>query len=149
MSKKRPSSDASPRQLPLPMFKGRSNAFRAGMLARKDAVHEALTSGLSSCGLSREDVAAEMSRLTGEPITRAHLDNWCAESKRDWRFPLEYVTAFCVVTGDYGLVAAVLDGTGQGLADEETRSFAELGRAIVEERKIAAKLRGIKGNFGI
>jgi hypothetical protein len=131
------------------MFKGRSNAFRAGLLARKNAVHEALTHGLSSCGLPREDVAQEMSRLTGEPITRAHLDNWCAESKRDWRFPLEYVTAFCIVTGDYGLVAAVLDGTGQGLADEETRSFAELGKTIVEERKIAAKLRGIKGNFGI
>jgi hypothetical protein len=131
------------------MFKGRSNAFRAGMLARKDAVREALTSALSSCGLSREDVAAEMSRLTGEHISRGHLDNWCSEGKRDWRFPCEYVTAFCIVTGDYGLVAAVLDGTGQGLADEETRAFAELGKTIVEERKIAAKLRGIKGNFGI
>jgi len=131
------------------MFGGRSNAFRAGMLARKDAVREALTHGLSNCGLSREDVAQEMSRLTGEHISRGHLDNWCSEGKRDWRFPAEYMTAFCIITGDYGLVAAVLDGTGQGLADEETRSFAELGRAIVEERKIAAKLRGIKGNFGI
>jgi len=149
MSKNRPASDTHPKQLPLPMFKGRSNAFRAGMLARKDAIREALTSGLSSCGLSREDVAAELSRLTGEHISRAHLDNWCSEGKRDWRFPLEYVTAFCVVTGDYGLVAAVLDGTGQWLADEETRAFAELGQTIVEERKIAAKLRGMKGNFGI
>jgi hypothetical protein len=99
--------------------------------------------------MSREDVAAEMARLTGEPISRGHIDNWCSEGKRDWRFPLEYVTAFCVVTGDYGLVAAVLAGTGQGLADEETRAFAELGQTIVEERKISAKLRGMKGNFGI
>jgi hypothetical protein len=131
------------------MFKGRSNAFRAGTLARKNAVQEALTYSLSGCGMSREDVAAEMARLTGEPISRGHIDNWCSEGKRDWRFPLEYVTAFCVVTGDYGLVAAVLAGTGQGLADEETRAFAELGQTIVEERKISAKLRGMKGNFGI
>ena len=141
MAKKRTSSDTHPGQLTLPIPHGGITGIRAGRLCRKEAVREALTQALAGCGMSREEVAAEMTRLTGEPISRNHIDNWCSEAKREWRFPLELATAFCRITGDYGLVEAVLDGTGLGLADERTMKAAEYGRLLAEEKKRAVKKR--------
>ena len=117
MTKKRTSPDIAPRQLLLPLQNGGTNSIRAGRLCRKNAVREALTHALSACDLSREDVAAELTRVTGEAISVNHLHNWCSDAKKEWRFPLELATAFCQITGDFGLIAAVLDGTGMGLAD--------------------------------
>lgn len=141
MAKKRTPSDTDHRQLCLPIQNGGTNTIRAGRLCRKDAVREALTQALAACGLSREDVAEEMTRLTGEAISRNHLDNWCSDAKREWRFPLELATAFCRITGDYGIIGAILEGTGQGLADERTLKAAEYGRLLAEEKKRAAKKR--------
>lgn len=141
MTKKRTSADSGQRQLKLPIGNGGSNALRAGTLARKQAVREALTKALAGCALTREDVAEELTRLTGEAISRTHLDNWCAEAKREWRFPLELAGAFCRITGDWGVLAAILDGSGYALADTQTMKAAEYGRLLVEEKKRAAKKR--------
>lgn len=149
MTKKSASSDTKTRQLPLPLIQGRTNAVRAGMLARKEAVREALTLDLADCGLSREAVASEVSRLAGERISRNHLDNWCSDAKREWRLPLEFVTALCAVTGSPRLLHAVLDGTGHVLADEETMTLAEYGRILVEDKKRAAKRRELQERLGL
>jgi len=149
MAKKTTVSAGTPRQLTLPLFQGRTNTIRAGMLARKDAVREALTQDLAECGLSRDDVAAEMSRLTGEPISRNHLDNWCSDAKREWRFPAEFSTAFCAVTGGTRVLQAILDGTGHGLADEKTMTLAEYGQILVEDKKRAAKRRKLQERLGL
>ena len=147
MPKKRASSDTGPRQLCLPLQNGGTNTILAGRLCRKDAVREALTQALAACGMSREDVASEMTRLTGEAISRNHLDNWCSDAKREWRFPLELATAFCRITGDYGVVAAILEGTGHRLADELTMKAARLGVLAVEKKKLAQEERELFGEL--
>lgn len=149
MTKKRALADVASKQLPLPLVQGRTNAVRAGMLARKEAVREALTLDLAECGLSREAVASEVSRLTGERISRNHLDNWCSDAKREWRLPLELVTALCAVTGSLRLLRAVLDGTDTMLADEETMTLAEYGRILLEDKKRAAKRRELQERLGL
>lgn len=147
MTKKRTLPDTGPRQLCLPIRNGGTNAIRAGRLCRKEAVREALTQALAVCGMSREDVAEEMTRLTGEAISRNHLDNWCSEAKREWRFPLELATAFCRITGDYGLIEAILAGTGHRLADELTMKAARLGVLAVEKKKLAQEERELFGEL--
>lgn len=141
MAKKRPRSDTAPGQLVLPLHFGGTNCIRAGHLCRKNSVREALTHALASCGMSREDVASEMTRLTGEAVSVNHLHNWCSDAKKEWRFPLELATAFCKITGDFGLIEAVLDGTEMGLADAHTLKAAEYGKLLAEEKKRAAKKR--------
>jgi len=141
MTKKRGSSDTARGQLLLPLCSGGTNSIRAGNLSRKDAVREALTHALAACPMSREEVAEELSRLTGEAISRNHLDNWCSTGKREWRFPCELTTAFCRITGDFGLVVAVLEGTGFGLADDRTLKAAQYGRMLAEEKKRTAMKR--------
>lgn len=147
MTKKRPHSVLGPRQLSLPLHDSATNTTRAGMLARKDAVRESLTQALAGCGMSREEVAAEMTRLTGESVSRNHIDNWCSDAKREWRFPLEFVTAFCQITGNYALIEAVLTGTGQRLADERTIKAARLGVLAVERKKLAREERELFGEL--
>lgn len=130
-------SDCKEHVLPLPM----ENRNRAGRLGRKEAVREALTLALGKCSLSREAIAAELSRLTGEAVSVNHIHNWCSEAKREWRFPLEIATALCLITGDFGILGAVLEGTGLSLANEQERMAADLGRMVVEEKQRAAKRR--------
>lgn len=125
----------------LPVGNQGTHAIRAGHLGRKDAVREALTLALGHCSLSREDIAAELSRLTGEAVSVNHLHNWCSEAKREWRFPLEMATALCRITGDFGIIQAVLEGTGHWLANEAERTAAEFGRLVAEEKQRAAKKR--------
>jgi hypothetical protein len=58
-----------------------------------------LSEALKHCPLSRWQVAARMSELTGQEITKAMLDSWTAESKEDHRFPAIFLPAFCEATG--------------------------------------------------
>lgn len=141
MSKRRTASVTDPRQLLLPLHNGATNTIRAGLLARKDAVREALTVAMTGCPLSRDEIAQELSRLTGEQISATHLNNWSSEAKREWRFPAEYAAAFCRITNDSGVLGAILDGSGYGLADEKTIVAARYGRLLAEKKKRAQQER--------
>lgn len=134
-------ADSRQYELPLPLKKEGTLAIRAGRLGRKNAVREALTMALSNSAMSREEIAAELSRLTGEAVSVNHINNWCSEAKREWRFPLEMATALCMITGDFGIMEAVLEGTGHWLANERTMAAAEYGQLVAEEKKRAAKKR--------
>lgn len=149
MTKRRATLDIGPKQLLLPFHSGGTNTIRAGRLCRKDAVREALTEALAACQLSREAVAVEMSRLTGEAVSVNHLNNWCSEAKREWRFPLELATAFCLITCDFGLISAILDGTGRDLANEESKVLEEYGRVLVQKRKAAIQERKLLEKLGV
>jgi hypothetical protein len=118
-------------------------------MGRKDAVREALTEALESCPLTREQIASEMSRLTGESITINHINNWTSGAKRDWRFPLEYASALVVITGDAGIIAAVLDGTGMAMLDEGDQMYVEYGRLVVEEKQRQKKKRALMQQLGV
>ena len=49
--------------------------------------------------LSRYEVAARMSELTGIEITKSMLDNFSAESHEKHRFPCQFLPAFVITTG--------------------------------------------------
>ena len=148
MAKKHHSLDKAPRQLLLPLVNGGTNTIRAGKLGRHNAIREALTSALASSSLSREEFAAEMSRLTGESLSTNHLNNWCSTAKKDWRFPMEYAAAFCLIAQDFGLFEAALEETGRELADEESKVLAEYGRVLVQKRRAASKERELLERLG-
>jgi hypothetical protein len=148
MAKKRTSLARAPHQLLLPLGTSGTNTIRAGRLGRHEALREALTSALANCPLSREEFAAEMSRLTGESLSVNHINNWASSAKKDWRFPMEFAAAFCLVAGDFGLFEAALDGTGRELADEESRVLAEYGRVLVAKKRAACKERELLEKLG-
>jgi len=59
----------------------------------------AISEALKNCPSSRWQVAARMSELTGQEITKAMLDSWTAESKEHHRFPAIVLPAFCEAVG--------------------------------------------------
>lgn len=63
-------------------------------------------------GRSREDVAARMSELTGERISKDMLNAMTAESHQGHRFPLQWLPAFVEATGCYDLLTQIAELVG-------------------------------------
>jgi hypothetical protein len=59
----------------------------------------AISQALKNCPLSRWQVAARMSELTGQDITKSMLDSWTSEAKEAHRFPAIFLPAFCEAVG--------------------------------------------------
>lgn len=60
---------------------------------------EAISATIKGCPRSRYEIAARMSELIGQEITKTTLDSWTAESKDGHRFPAIFLSAFCEATG--------------------------------------------------
>jgi len=58
-----------------------------------------ITQCVKRCPLSRWQIAAQMSELLNQDISKYMLDTWTAESKEYHRFPAEYLPAFCKAVG--------------------------------------------------
>lgn len=133
--------DNRTKQMSLPFMTNPSFEYPKGSLRRHESVEEAVQLTLSSCPLSREEIADEMSRLLIEDVTKNHLQNWAAESKNGWRMPLEWAAAFCIVTNDTRVIKAALRGSGINILDDNEMVYYEIGKAEEEKREITAKLK--------
>ncbi len=90
--------------------------------------------------LSRYEVAARMSDLIGQEITKSMLDNWSAESHEKHRFPCQFLPAFVIATGGQRRAFEVLSrhcGLFALPGPEALR--AEIQRLDEEERRIKAE----------
>lgn len=56
---------------------------------------------IAASGLSRYQISAKMSELLDQEVTANMLYNWTAESKEQYRFPAEFLPAFCEVVKSY------------------------------------------------
>lgn len=114
---------------------------------------ELISQALKNCPLSRWQVAARMSELTGHEITKAMLDSWTAESKEAHRFPAIYLPAFCEAVGDseplrmLGKLVGVFVLPGpEALRAEIHRIEEEINRKQTEKRKRLVFLKEMEGN---
>jgi len=136
--------DRRAEQLALPLMFSKSFDHPAESFRRKPAVLEAVRATLKQCerrGLTRDQIADEMSRLLGENVTKNHLANWAAESKNGYRMPLEWAAAFCLITNDNSAIKAAFRGSGINVLDDADIVYFEIGKAIEEKRERDAKLK--------
>lgn len=143
MSKTMAKPDRRMVQLTLPLSDLASQQRRSGSLRAKEAVKEALKAALARCGLSREVVADELTRLTGEDISIHTLNNWVAPGKDDRCVPLEYAGALAVITGDSAFVQVAVEAAGLLVLTAEQAPYYELGRITAEDRARAAARKAI------
>lgn len=80
-------------------YTNETSARPAGSFDIDSQFRELISQALKNCPLSRWQVAARMSELTGQEITKAMLDSWTAESKEAHRFPAIFLPAFCEAVG--------------------------------------------------
>lgn len=107
-----------------------------------------LSEALKACPLSRTDVAARMSELTGDTITKHQLDAWTAESREGWRFPLEYLAAFEVAVGTTALSAWIASVRGGKLLMGKEALDAEIGKLERMKEDAARKIKQLKLAMG-
>lgn len=128
-------------QLTLPLSSLPSQRLKTGSLRTSETVKDALRQALRNCGLSRETVADELTRLTGENVSIHQINNWAAPGKDDRSIPLEQLAALTAVTGDDGLARAALECAGWSVLGPEQRAYYELGRMTAEDRQRTRKRR--------
>jgi len=128
-------------QLTLPLSSLPSRQFKAGSLRTLESVKEALRAALSRCGLSREAVADELTRLTGARVSVHAVNNWAASEKTDRSIPLEQLAALTMITGDPGLAQAALECAGWAVLEPGEIPYYELGRMAAEDKKRSRRKR--------
>jgi hypothetical protein len=113
-----------------------------GQLDIDRTFRELISESLRKCNQSRYQVAARMSELVGQDITKTMLDSWTAESKELHRFPAIYLPAFCEAVGStepirilgQAIGAFVLPGP-EALRAEIRKLDEEIERKRSEKRK--------------
>jgi len=143
MSKRGRNPDPGLVQLTLPLSSLPSQQRQAGSLRTSEAVKEALRQALRDCGLSRDTVADELSRLTGETVSVHTVNNWAAPGKGDRCIPLEQLAALTIVTGSLALAQSALEAAGLLALGPDQVPFYELGKLTAEERDRARRRKEI------
>jgi len=115
---------------------------------------EAISQALKCCSLSRYQVAARMSELTGQDISKSMLDSWTAESKENHRFPAIFLPALCEATGQTEplkmlarLVGVFVLPSGDALRSDIQRLDEEITKKKKEKQKRLLFLREIEGGM--
>ena len=113
---------------------------------------ETISEELRRCPLSRYQVAARMSELLGQDITKTMLDSWTAESKEQHRFPAVFLPAFCEAVGSTAPLRVLGQPVGvyvlpgpEALRAEIQRIDEEITRKQAEKRRRLAFLKEMEG----
>ena len=110
-----------------------------------------ITQCIKRCALSRWQIAGRMSELLNHEISKYMLDSWTAESKEYYRFPAEYLPAFCAVTGSFEPLRILAEKTNvfvvpgpDALRGEIKRLEEDINRLQREKRKRQTFLREVE-----
>jgi hypothetical protein len=115
-----------------------------GELAMGTQIRHLISDLLKQSPQSRYEIAARMSELTGEEISKHQLDSWTAESRSGWRFPLEYLPALEVALESHALTQWV--GTVRGckvLVGREAID-TEMGKIKRQQLELARREKALK-----
>lgn len=125
------------------------NQDLSGSLDISTKLRTALSAAIKSSPLSRHLIAGKMSDLMDRDITKAMLDSWTADSKDAWKFPAEYIPAFCLATENTSLLELICSECKCLLVKTEDQLRLELGNIVEQEialrerkKHLQSKLKG-------
>jgi len=123
-----------------------ANLFADGSMALPGSMYDAalvrlaLIEAIRKSDKSRETIADEMSSLSGTQVTVRRINAFTAESREDYRFPLELTRAFCVATSDFTLLRRVAEMAGFRLIDVVEADLLELGRESLRQKRASENI---------
>lgn len=112
------------------------------------AIRHLLAEVLRGATHSRQEVAQQMSDLTGHPISTHQLNAWTADSREGWRFPLEYVPALEVAAETRELTTWLADLRGCKVLVGKDALDAEIGRMERMREDAGRRIRQLKQVIG-
>ncbi len=119
-------------------------ALIGGSLDYATELRYALSDALKKTPLSRHEIAARMSELTGHDISKSMLDAWTAESKAVWRFPFEYAAAFEAACESHCLQELLARKRGTRILVGEDALLAEMGKVQKAKTDLAEREKALR-----
>jgi len=118
---------------------------RPGSIAGLDVeLRQALSRSLKDQPLSRYEVAAKMSEMLGDDISKNMLDAYTAESRETHQISVVRLVAMILATRDYELLALVAEKVGCRLLVGEEALAAEMGFIDQEIEELRARRADLK-----
>lgn len=99
---------------------------------------------LNSDGRDRYEIAAEVSKLLADEVSKTMLDAYASPSREDHKIPHSRLMAIVVVTQRYDLFDRHLRETGCGVITGRELETAELGSIEQEISALKAKARDLR-----
>lgn len=144
MSKRRRNDDAALGDLFDQAFPVRAPAEPVPAMDFSVRLSQAIGRALKECPLSREDVAAKMSAMLGEPVSRMMLDAYASPARDTHRIGLTRFKALARVTGCLWLWEVAVDGDGLTLLQGEQARLAQIGALEQQVREMSVRLKDLK-----
>ncbi len=116
----------------------------AGLERRINALVGTALACAAVAGKSREVIAAEMSVVLDEPISRAMLDAYSSPARTDHKVPACRLFALLVVTDRQDLLDPIMREIGAALLVGEEVKTARLGHLQQMKQRIEAEMRALK-----
>lgn len=104
----------------------------------------ALSAALKRSSKSRYEIAARMSELLGQEVSKFQLDSWTAESREGHRFPFEYAAALEAACETNVLQELLSRKRGTRVLIGEDSLITELGRIGKAKLELAQRERLLK-----
>jgi len=116
------------------------NSMRTAMALAKESY---------GAGKYREIIAAQMTvaltcETEGATVTRGMIDKWMAPGAEGYRFPLEYLPAFCAATRCDLPLSAVAGFMGYTIADENDSKWILVIRKERQIRQLQEEIDALK-----
>ena len=114
-------------------------------------VRDVLYASIAKCNKSRDQIAEEMSWLSGREVTVRFLNGVTSESQEEYHWHADLDRTFCAVVGDDRLLTCRAELAGLHVIDDTGWALLELGREFLREKEAAAnrialeaRLRGVR-----
>lgn len=105
------------------------------------SLRDALNQAIKSCKRGdRYWIAAEMSRALQTDITASMINSWTAASKEDaHHIPLEYMAAFCHITGSVEPIRVIVELLGHELVSPAEHDLVKAARLDLQISRLRAE----------
>ena len=107
-------------------------------------IRRIVSSAMRKSKLSRTQLAELMTSESGLWVTERMLNNYAAESRKDFRFPAELIPSFCKATGDFRLLICCVEASGLHVVDDDAMAVLELGREYLRGKRAAASIAALE-----
>lgn len=116
-------------------------AALAGLEKRVNAIVGVILNSAHMAGRTREVIAAEMSALLGEKVSRKMLDAYSSPAREDHKVPFSRLLALIIVTNRQDMLDPLLREGGMGVLVGEEVSTARIGHLMRVRAEADAELR--------
>lgn len=120
-------------------------AALAGLEKRVSAMVGVILNSAHTAGRTREVIAAEMSALLGENVSRKMLDAYASPAREDHKVPFSRLLALIIVTERQDLMDPIMRVGGMAILVGEEVHTARLGNIDREIAKLQAERKRIAG----